>query len=115
GVPSVISSITPPESGRKDESKEAEKIREMEEAELLERLRKIEEMSFEQARETIRQAINTDPELSGLKDHIMIDMTPEGLRIQIVDQFNESMFESGSATITPRIRSLLRMIAASIA
>ena len=42
-------------------------------------------------------------------------MTPDGLRIQIVDQFNESMFESGSATITARIRSLIEMIAKSIA
>src|SRR5690606_815366 len=115
GVPSVVSSIKPPESGRKDESEAEAKVREMEEAELLARLRQIEEMSFEQARETIRQAINTDPELSGLRDHIMIDMTPEGLRIQIIDQFNESMFESGSATITPRIRALLKMIAGSIA
>lgn len=114
GVPSVVSSIKPPEQGRKNEGAEAEKTRELEEAELLEKLRKIEEMSFEQAREQIRQAINKDPELSGLKDHIIIDMTPEGLRIQIVDQFNESMFESGSAQITPRIRSLVSMIAKSI-
>ena len=114
GVPSAVSSIAPPDSGRKNESADARKTREMEEAELLERLRQIEEASFEQAREQIRQAINTDPNLSGLKDHIIIDMTPDGLRIQIVDQFNESMFESGSANITARIRSLIEMIAKSI-
>jgi chemotaxis protein MotB len=114
GVPSAVSSISPPESGRKDEGEDARKAREMEEAELLEKLRQIEEMSFEQARDQIRQAINKDPALSGLKDNIIIDMTPEGLRIQIVDQFNESMFESGSATIKPRVRTLIGMIAKSI-
>jgi len=114
GVPSVVSSISPPENGSKGETKDAKKTREMEEAELLEKLAKIEEASFEQAREQIRQAINKDPELSGLKDHVIIDMTPEGLRIQIVDQFNESMFESGSAKITPRIRALVGMIVKSI-
>lgn len=114
GVPSVVSSISPPENGSKDESKDAKTTREMEEAELLEKLAKIEEASFEQARDQIRQAINKDPELSGLKDHVIIDMTPEGLRIQIVDQFNDSMFESGSAKITPRVRSLIGMIAKSI-
>lgn len=114
GVPSAVSSISPPDNGRKGESEDARKTREMEEAELLEKLRKIEEMSFEQARDQIRQAINKNPELSGLKDHVIIDMTPEGLRIQIVDQFNESMFESGSANITPRIRALVGQIAQSI-
>ena len=114
GVPSVVSSISPPENGSKGETKDAKKTREMEEAELLEKLAKIEEASFEQAREQIRQAINKDPELSGLKDHVIIDMTPEGLRIQIVDQFIESMFESGSAKITPRIRALVGMIVKSI-
>ncbi|MDF2366501.1 flagellar motor protein MotB [Sneathiella sp.] len=114
GVPSAVSSISPPDNGRKGESEDARKTREMEEAELLEKLRKIEEMSFEQARDQIRQAINKNPELSGLKDHVIIDMTPEGLRIQIVDQFNESMFESGSSNITPRIRALVGQIAQSI-
>tara|TARA_R110000772_G_scaffold221912_1_gene332296 strand:- start:596 stop:1489 length:894 start_codon:yes stop_codon:yes gene_type:complete len=114
GVPSVVSSITPPEQGQKNEGKDAREARELEEAELLEKLRKIEEMSFEQARDQIRQAINKDPELSGLQDNIIIDMTPEGLRIQIVDQFNESMFESGSSTITPKIKGLVGMIAKSI-
>ncbi|MCR9214886.1 MAG: flagellar motor protein MotB [Proteobacteria bacterium] len=110
GVPSVVSSISPPEQGKKDEGEDAE----AEEAELLAKLAKIEEESFEEAKSEIRQAISKDPELSGLQDNIVIDMTPEGLRIQIVDQFNESMFNSGSASITPRIQALIGKIAKSI-
>lgn len=113
GVPSVVSSISPPEQGKKDEGADA-KTREMEEAELLSKLSKIEEESFEEAKSEIRQAISQDSELSGLQDNIVIDMTPEGLRIQIVDQFNESMFNSGSASITPRIQALIGKIAKSI-
>lgn len=113
GAPSVISSIKPPEQGKKDDG-EAAKTREMDEAELLAKLAKIEEASFEQARKEIRQAIAKDPQLSGLEDNIIIDMTPEGLRIQIVDQFNESMFESGSSKITGRVLKLVSMIARSI-
>jgi chemotaxis protein MotB len=113
GAPSVVSSIKPPEEAKKDEG-EAAKTREMEEAELLAKLAKIEEQSFEQAKNEIRQAISKDTELSGLEDNIVIDMTPEGLRIQIVDQFNESMFESGSSKITPRVQNLMKMIAKSI-
>lgn len=114
GSPSVVSSITPPEKAKKDDG-ETTKSREMEEAELLAKLAKIEEASFDQAKHEIRQAIAKDTELSGLEDNIIIDMTPEGLRIQIVDQFNESMFESGSSTITGRVRKLVSMIAKSIA
>ncbi|USG60115.1 flagellar motor protein MotB [Sneathiella marina] len=114
GSPSVVSSIQPPEQGKKEDG-EAAKTREMEEAELLAKLAKIEEASFDQARDEIRQAIAKDPQLSGLQDNIIIDMTPEGLRIQIVDQFNESMFESGSSKITGRVRNLISMIAKSIA
>jgi len=113
GVPSVVSSISPPEEGKKDEGEDA-KTKEMEEAELLAKLAKIEEASFEDAKQEIRQAISKDPELSGLNDNIIIDMTPEGLRIQIVDQFNESMFKSGSAEITPRIQALVSKITKSI-
>ncbi|PHQ70207.1 MAG: motility protein MotB [Sneathiella sp.] len=113
GVPSVVSSIQPPEEGKKDEGADA-KAREMEEAELLAKLAEIEEASFEDAKQEIRQAISKDPELSGLNDNIIIDMTPEGLRIQIVDQFDESMFKSGSAEITQRSKALLGKIAKSI-
>ncbi len=113
GVPSVVSSISPPEQGKKDDGEDAE-AQKAEEAELLAKLAKIEEESFEEAKAEIRQAISKDPELSGLQDNIVIDMTPEGLRIQIVDQFNESMFNSGSASITPRIQALIGKIAKSI-
>lgn len=113
GVPSAVSSIKPPEQGKKDEGK-AKTQEELDEQALLDKLAKIEEQSFEQAKEQIRQTISKDPELSGLQDNIIIDMTPEGLRIQIVDQFDESMFESGSAEIKPRIKRLLGLIVKSI-
>lgn len=113
GVPSVVSSITPPEPSKKSDSDE-DRTRELEEAELLEKLAKIEEQSFEEAKLQIKQAISQDAELSGLEDNIIIDMTPEGLRIQIVDQFDESMFKSGSSEIEPRIRKLVGKIATAI-
>jgi chemotaxis protein MotB len=41
----------------------------------------------------------------------MIDQTPEGLRIQLVDQDGRSMFQEGSATPNDRARLLLRAVA----
>ena len=41
---------------------------------------------------------------------IVIDQTPEGLRIQLVDQEGRSMFENGSSRPNPRAQLLLRAI-----
>lgn len=113
GVPSVTSSIAPPEEGKKDDA-DSDGQSEIDEAEFLERLAAIEEASFDDAKDQIKQAISADPELAGLADNIIIDMTPEGLRIQIVDQFDESMFKSGSSTITARVKRLIGKIAKAI-
>ena len=74
-------------------------------------MRQREEEAFEEAQEAIRQAINADPTLAELADQLLMDMTPEGMRIQIVDQEGGSMFPSGSAQMKPRTRALLGQIA----
>ncbi len=45
-----------------------------------------------------------------MKSQIRMDMTPDGLRIQIVDEQNRPMFDSGSAVVKPYMRELLREI-----
>ena len=42
--------------------------------------------------------------------NLLIDMTPEGLRIQIIDTANRPMFQLGSATPLPQTVKLLSMI-----
>ncbi len=39
---------------------------------------------------------------------MILDMTSEGLRIQIVDQQNRPMFQTGSAIVQPYMRTILR-------
>lgn len=113
GTPSVVSSISPPEQGSKDDASEDGKS-EVDEAEFLERLAALEDASFEETKDQVKAAIASDPEMAGLEDNIIIDMTPEGLRIQIVDQYDESMFEPGSIIIKPRIKKLLAKIVKAI-
>ncbi|MEH6474038.1 MAG: flagellar motor protein MotB [Sneathiella sp.] len=113
GTPSVVSSISPPEEGSKDDA-DGEGKSEIDEAEFLERLAALEEASFEDAKDQIRQALAEDTELQGLADNIIIDMVPEGLRIQIVDQYDESMFAAGSTTIKPHVKKLLAKIVSAI-
>lgn len=65
---------------------------------------------FQQAAEQLKQALQESPALQGLADRIMVDQTPEGLRIQIVDKNNSSMFPSGSAILYENSRDLLRLV-----
>src|SRR4051812_6458033 len=48
--------------------------------------------------------------LAALKSQIRLDMTADGLRIQIVDEQQRPMFASGSAVVQPYMRELLRLI-----
>jgi chemotaxis protein MotB len=48
-------------------------------------------------KEKIEKAIETNPMLKQFKNQILIDITSEGLRIQIVDEKNRPMFDLGGA------------------
>ena len=50
---------------------------------------------FKAAEEALRQAIAESPELKALAENLLIDVTPEGLRIQIVDREGGAMFPLG--------------------
>ena len=58
----------------------------------------------------VEAAIGASPKLADLRSQIKLDMTSEGLRIQIVDDQNRPMFDSGSAVVKPYMRDLLREI-----
>ena len=57
-------------------------------------------------------AILANPRLADLRGQIQLDLTQDGLRIQIIDAQNRPMFDSGSATVKDYMRELLRSIGA---
>jgi chemotaxis protein MotB len=69
-----------------------------------------EKAAFERAATQIRKAVGADPALAELAKQLAIDMTPEGLRIQIMDQDKLPMFATGSATPNDRARLLLQKV-----
>ncbi len=69
-----------------------------------------EEKKFAFAEQMLRQAIVEQPGLKGLSEHLIIDSTPEGLRIQIVDKNKFSLFPSGSSQLYAKGRALLRLV-----
>jgi len=81
------------------------------EAELQKRLAEKEDKQFAAAEFALRQAIQDVPDLKNLADNLLIDRTPEGLRIQIVDQDKRSMFPLGSAQMDDSAQKLMALVA----
>ena len=62
----------------------------------------------------IQQEMGHSPIFKDFKDQLKLEMTPEGLRIQIVDEKNRPMFASGSSTMLPTTKTLLQALAADL-
>jgi chemotaxis protein MotB len=58
----------------------------------------------------VEAKLQANPRLAGMMSQIRLDMTADGLRIQIVDAENRPMFASGSPVVQPYMRELLREI-----
>jgi chemotaxis protein MotB len=67
---------------------------------------------LEDLKQKVEEKLAANPHLAALKSQIKLDMTRDGLRIQIVDESNRPMFASGSAVVQPYMRELLREIGA---
>ncbi len=77
--------------------------------------RRAEASRLEALKQKVEQALATNPKLESLKSQIQLEMTRDGLRIQIVDEQNRPMFDSGSAIVKPYMRELLREIGSVLA
>jgi len=58
----------------------------------------------------LEAAVQLNPKLAEMRHQIRIEITPDGLRIQIVDDFNRPMFALGGAQVQPYMRDLLQEI-----
>src|ERR1044071_3952245 len=67
--------------------------------------------SFALAAASLRQALQSMPEIAELSKHIMIEETKAGLNIEIVDQDGRSMFPEGSKVPYERTARLIRKLA----
>jgi chemotaxis protein MotB len=70
-----------------------------------------ERAAFERAAEEIRRAIAMDPALAELGRQLLIEQTPEGLRIQLLDADRQPMFALGGAAPNERARGLIQRVA----
>lgn len=90
------------EAGKGEEDFDSKKIEEA--------IENFEEQMFREVEEKLKEAIEEIPEIKELAKNLIIDETPEGLRIQIVDKNKLSMFPSGSKKMYPHTRKLLEQV-----
>jgi len=83
-------------------------------ADLEAEVRRQDEQHFSETEQALRKTITNDPSLADLANNLVIDRTPEGLRIQLLDQANYSMFELGSPMMAPRTRQLVEAVARAV-
>jgi chemotaxis protein MotB len=58
----------------------------------------------------IAAAISNNPKMAEFSSQIKLEITPDGLQIQIVDDQRRPMFDSGSAAVKPYMRDILTEI-----
>jgi chemotaxis protein MotB len=58
----------------------------------------------------LEDLIKSDPVLQQFSPQLLLDMTPDGLRIQIIDKQNRPMFATGSALVQSYMRDILRQL-----
>ena len=92
------------EEAKKLEEEEAKKIAEAAEH------KKLESLAVE-----LSEAVSKSQALAPFKDQLLIDITPEGLRLQIIDKQNRTMFDVGRAELKDYTIKILRELAPFLA
>ena len=93
---------TPPEKKMINLKEATEELLRLEKNKELDKLKEL--------KKNIEDAINNNAKLQQYKSQILLDITSEGLRIQVVDDQNRPMFKSGSADLEPYTKDILREI-----
>lgn len=75
-----------------------------------EKLEAREKAAFQLAAQQIKDGIAQDPALVDVAKQLAVDITPDGLRIQLLDADKQPMFPSGSTVLSDKARVLLLKI-----
>jgi chemotaxis protein MotB len=71
---------------------------------------RVEKQKLQSLKDQIEAMIEASPTLSQFKSQLLLDLTAEGLRIQVVDEKNRPMFDLASSELKPYTRDILRNI-----
>ncbi|NKN33503.1 flagellar motor protein MotB [Marichromatium bheemlicum] len=76
--------------------------------------RQLDAARLEALRLSLQEAIDDSAALAPYQEQLLVDVVPEGLRIQIIDRENRPMFDLGSARLLPHAAAILGEIGAMI-
>jgi chemotaxis protein MotB len=77
-------------------------------------MRKQDSARIANLQQKIKDLISQNPKLAEFGSQIRMEVTPDGLQIQIVDDQNRPMFDSGSQLVKPYMRDILREIGSAL-
>ncbi len=103
GGPNLTASVGQVKNGDNDAKKRSPN-------QLRQELEKMERERMVRLKQRLDAAILANAKLSEFRHQIRVEITPDGLRIQIVDDFNRPMFELGSSRVQPYMREILHEI-----
>ena len=72
------------------------------------------DFNFEKLQEELKQKLSENPQLKQLQDQVNVAREKDGLRIDIIDKADFSMFKLGTSDIEPRAAALLAEVAKSL-
>ena len=96
--------------GEVQAKKKAPALKEARAEELRKEFEKRERATLKDLKQSIEKLIEGNATLRQFKNQMLIDVTPEGLRIQIIDEKNRPMFDTSSAELKPYSKVILREI-----
>lgn len=70
--------------------------------------------NLEHLKKVLDAQIASNPALAAFRHQLLINITPEGLRIQVVDSAKRSMFPNGSTVLEPYARVIFKAIAPTL-
>jgi len=98
-----------PKTGDGDKNQKAN-IKKVKDEALKKEFERRQKEKFEDKKAQLEQAIKENPRLKKLSENIIVEITPEGLKIQIVDKEGEAMFPSGSARMFSKTEEVVGLI-----
>ncbi len=108
---SAVTVSIPTATTEADTDNDAEEAAKSKNDEIAAAIAKKEQDYFEEMSENLKVAIQKSPELAELKDQILIDITEDGMRIQVVDKDKRALFKPASAVLYNYAEKILEKIA----
>ncbi len=103
GGPSLTQTVGQVKKGNTDDSKRSPNAQRAEQL-------KSERERMQRLKQRLDAAILASPKMAEFRNQIRVEITPDGLRIQIVDDLSRPMFALGSSVLQPYMREILHEI-----